>query len=146
MTTKSEPPQDEQTPRSVDEDYTDVSAWPLVRVLFPPLATKNGLDLHFGSLAELVRRNEDFVVVINLDQLSNQSRELRKQAATRIRVLHEMPGVEHVLGVAHVSDNWLSRASLTVVLSLSPPPYPHRVFKRQDPAESWLRTLLQKAN
>lgn len=142
MTINSDYSDDGQTPIVPPNDYIDASAWPLVRVVFPEVVTEAGLDIHFASLRRLADRKEIFVTVVYLGSMRNQTRALRQHAAAHLQAIHQDEGTKYLAGVAHVSDHWLTRASLTVVLSLSPPPYPNRVFKRQDSAEAWVRTQL----
>lgn len=127
------------------DDFIDHSQWPVLYISFPKQISKDLLDVHFSSLRIYAKTGEKFAAIVSLDAMVSLSRELRQYAAAHLKKLHLEEGTKFLVGVAHVSNNWLSRASLTVVVSLSPPPYPNRVFRRQKDAELWVKTLLPTA-
>jgi O-methyltransferase involved in polyketide biosynthesis len=131
-----------QAPQTGKDDFIDRSAWPILYVTFPEYLTREGLDRHFAALLRETEKKERFAVIVNLDGLRDQRRELREHAANHLKKLDNSEASSWLVGAAHVSDHWLSRAALTVVLSFSPPPYPNRAFRRMADAEAWIHSLL----
>ncbi len=136
----SEIHQDKDTAGTV----VDTSNWPIVNVTFPKNITPEALDDHFRAILELTKRDERFAMIINLDALITANPELRRHAANGL-ASNSKKISEYIVGVAHVTDNWLSRAVLTVVLNINPPlPYPHKTFRKHKTAESWILGLLME--
>ena len=120
----------------------DVSSFPIVEVTFPKRTTIASLNRHFASLVELAEQNENFALLIHIDHLISASKPIRTHAAAKLTETNRMIGGS-VVCVAHIADNWLGRAVLTVVLSASKKSsYPERTFRRRSAAVAWARSKL----
>lgn len=121
----------------------DASEFSIIEITFPKEVTRAALDRHFQSLIELAADNRRFALLINLDPLLTNDKEIRSHAAAKIAEANRIAG-DAIICIAHLSDNWLSRAVLTVVTSAVRTPYPERTFRKRSAAVAWIRSKLPK--
>ncbi len=120
----------------------DVSNFPIVEVTFPKQATIASLDRHFASLVELAKSHKRFALLIHIDHLMSAPKRIRTHASAKLNETNKAVS-SSVVCVAHIADNWLGRAVLTVVLSASKKSsYPERTFRQRSAAIAWARKRL----
>ncbi len=135
---------DEEDSIIVADDCMSIERWPIVDVCFPAAVTRAQLNNHFRALRYLLRKGEPFVIIVDMDQIRTQSRELRDFAATELKDIFKPPEASVVLAVAHLCDHWLGHAVLTIIRTVAPPAYQNRLFRRQKLAEEWVQKILAK--
>ena len=124
------------------EIAVDLSNFPIVEVTFPKRITTQSLDRHFASLVELAEKSDAFALLIYVDHLISAPKKIRTHAATQLTEINKVIS-SSVVCVAHIADNWLGRAVLTVVLSASKnSAYPERTFRQRSAAVAWARSKL----
>ncbi len=84
-------------------------------------------------------------MLVDLNQTKSSTRENREMIAAQLNQLATQFG-HLVLGVAYVTDNWLSRAALTVVLSDSKALFPQKTFRKRGGAMEWLEELAAESS
>ncbi len=120
----------------------DVSNFPLVEVTFPKRITIASLDRHFALLVELGEKHKKFALLIHIDHLISAPKGIRTHASAKLNETNTLVSGS-VVCVAHIADNWLGRAVLTVVLSASKKSsYPERTFRQRSAAIAWARKRL----
>ena len=135
---------DEEDSIIAADDCMTIDRWPIVDVCFPAAVTRGQLNRHFRALRYLLRKEEPFVIIVDMDQMRTQSRELRDFAATELKDIFKPPAADVVLAVAHICDHWLGHAVLTIVRTVAPPAYQNRLFRRRAMAEEWVQNILAK--
>jgi hypothetical protein len=122
-------------------EYDDRN-WPILRVrtpMTPP--SEETFKEHLARLTGFLRRHEPYAVILDTSGRSTLAAPFREMVRKH-RLATYAEAAIYQRAAAFVVGSVFERAVLTAILTMSPAPYPSRVFDDIDLAEAWVTKYL----
>src|SRR5688572_22807501 len=120
----------------------DETHWPLVVTRWPVgEISDSDCEEYLRLSLQLSARQQRHVVLHEAVAETSLSAKQRRTMGDHIKQ-HKEALKAHVAGAAIVSSSMAIRGLITAINWVSPPPFPQKVFKSRNEAETWLRSLL----
>jgi hypothetical protein len=116
----------------------DERSWPILRVrtpMAPP--SEDTFKEHLARLTSFLRRRQPYAVILNTSGRSTLAAPFREMVRKH-RLATYAEAALYQRAAAFVVGSVFERAVLTAILTMSPAPYPSRVFEDIDLAEAWV--------
>lgn len=121
----------------------DTTAWPLVRIVAPPLSPSDDeFREHIARIESFYARGGDFAIVVDVRVAPSMSPSHRRMLSEALdRQARAYPRSLRALGMVLRSE--VQRGILTAIGWFFRPPYPMKVFTDVEEAEAWCRSALE---
>jgi hypothetical protein len=120
----------------------DERSWPILRVTTPRTPpSEETFKEHLARLTAFLRRHQPYAVIINTSGRSTLDAPFREMVRKHRLASYAEAAIYQRAG-AFVVGSVFERAVLAAILSMSPVPYPTRVFDDIDLAEAWVTQYL----
>jgi hypothetical protein len=120
----------------------DERSWPILRVTTPRTPpSEETFREHLARLTAFLRRRQPYAVILNTSGRSTLDAPFREMVRKHRLASYAEAALYQRAG-AFVVGSVFERAVLTAILSMSPAPYPSRVFDDVDLAEAWVSPYL----
>lgn len=120
----------------------DDSHWPLLVMKFVGEPSLQQQEAHFARVSTYLRRDEQFVAILDTRQERMMTAEHRRRLAEFLRE-HDALLRTQVLGCATVITSPIMQLAASIVLHLKPLPFPYFTTRSLSEAATWAATRLE---